>query len=380
MAIKDKVVSWYISNILAPKILDITNPGFVISRFTDKKKEIYRRELYYPEDLLSDIEKCFVNEYKEEGRKVLYTIGKKFGYSYAKFSNFPTINSSSEKELEEFSHLLVMFVAATWASKTEEIINNLKTKEFKIRIWDYVICSKNGIGHILGDGGIAGVWSYPFQDQTLEGVQNVCQGRGEAFCEIYVAPREVLREKGIKFFEVDNIDIMGEEKNHLEINRIKKTQFSVNSMKQLIDGGLFRFKDRKIVFRGTRYFSAEISLYYILEMELEKLNNGKKVLFDVSFDFGKKIGAECDSEIDKFIMDYLSALGFGDILLRTENGKKRLISNYFPWTSLSEQSNFTIFSGITSGLLSGSTDKDIILSKVKAKRIGSDFSVSMEEI
>lgn len=375
MAVEDYLMPWFLRNIVVPGVLDINNPGFIITRFGGS--EVYRRELFYAEELLSEIEIRFAGRYGRRGRIALYKAGKKFGYAYSKFSQFPTIASASGNEIKKFSHLLIMFVSAIWASKLEVVTLDPNAKKFRIRLWDYVVCSKNGLGDVLGTGGIAGIWAYLMQDNSVEGVQINCQGMGAPMCEFYIAPADELKKGALPFFTATDINVTMDERYHSEFNKVRQARHATHSMRQLIDARIFDYSNRQLKFSGTRYFSAEISLYYILETELSKLKGGNELLFDICFEFGRKLAANGTKD-DQFIMDYLSAIGFGDALCTTCEGVPKIGVNYFPWTGFSGKTNYAMFRGLVSGLFSGALNKKIKFKKAKTELVGSDFSVSLE--
>jgi hypothetical protein len=97
----------------------------------------------------------------------------------------------------------------------------------------------------------------------------------------------------------------------------------------------------------------------LLEQELSKLQNGQQVLFDACFNYGI-ILRETYGEKDykKFITDFFSALGFGDILV-IDSDKLQIVSKYYPWTIFSEHSKYTIFRGIMSGIISSAIGEKI---------------------
>ena len=85
----------------------------------------------------------------------------------------------------------------------------------------------------------------------------------------------------------------------------------------------------------------------------------------MSFDFGKNLAKNVGNEqYKKFIMDYLPSLGYGDVLVSSDNEAYKIIASYFPWTEYFTDLKFTLFGGICSGMLSEFTDKKIILDKV----------------
>jgi len=201
MDIKDRISSWFIRNIVLPKVEDISQPGFIIIPTTIKKEKINMRELFLSESLIELIENM-ISKYIKNGNFSLYSIGKKFGYTYSYLSDFPTINN---KKIETFAYFVVRWVEATYASNIYHKID-IKSKIFSLRMKDYIVCRHNGKGYLVGYGGIAGIWSYVMQDLTIEAVQPKCQGRGDKECLVIAAPYETLIKMGYKPIRCEEIE------------------------------------------------------------------------------------------------------------------------------------------------------------------------------
>lgn len=375
----DQLMAWFLRNMIASRIYDLDNPGFIIERLSGKTKESYRRQFFFPEEVLAEIETRFVTKYGEQAHLSLYAAGKKFGYSYASVLHFPNMRDNSTTEVNIFSRMLIQYVAVQWATKAELLICNLQTKEFKVRFWDYAVCRKSGIGHVLGDGGISGIWAYMMNTPTLEGIQTTCQGKNEGFCEFYVAPKAKLQSNKINTCAaVCDADAIENEMEYMEINKIRPTVYARNSMRELIDVGFFKYANKKILFQDSPHFSLEISIFYILEKELSKLKRGRDLLFDICFKYGKRISASY-LKTKESITDYLSALGFGDIILKGNAKTMEIVANNFPWTDFSEKSDFTLFRGLASGIVSGCVGRNVVFSIIKSERVGTEFSIHLSE-
>ena len=376
MAVKDRLVAWFMRNILIPRMEIIDKPGFVICQFSQKKELVYLREIFFPETLFSNFEINIKRKYSENEAKILYSIGKKFGYRYSLISLFPNIKDSNKKELLEFSSLFIRYAESMWSKRISESID-IDLGIFKINAIDYIICNRNGIGDILTTGGSSGVWSYVLQDKTIEAIQTKCQGKGDKECEVIAATAKILKKMKLKFSEEQDLSKLELEESYKEINNIRETQYANNSLKDLIDSGLFKYEEGRITFKDERFFLCEASLMYILEKELKKLKNGGKILFDVSFEWGKNLMKKEKQYPCKFIMDFISALGWGDILILTKKNKYNIIVNYFPWTKWVNEIDFIMFRGILSGMLS--TDRKVILKKIKKDISKGYFSICFEE-
>ena len=364
MQIKDRVVSWYVKNILLPKLEEIDYPGYVIAKFTEMKFNINLRELFLPESLFVILEKKIIDKYSYDGNNILYRIGKIFGYNNAFISHFPNITILNKKELLDFIYNLVKYVEGTWA---QEISQNFEYENriFKIGMKGYIICSRNGFGYLLSTGGITGECAWAVQDKNIEGIQTECQGRGDDKCNIIVAPYDTLVNMGYKPIKCTDLETIELGKEYEDFNKIRPTVWAKNSLRTLIDSGFFKYSHGMVTYKDERFFLCEASFMYILEKELKNIKDGLKVLLDVSFDFGKKI-AEISGKQDpcKFITDFFPALGFGDVLAVTKKGEYEIIVNYFPWLGMYKDIGFTMFRGMLSGVISGFTGKKVELNKI----------------
>jgi len=362
MPIKDKVVTWYIQNIILPHREILDKPGFVVTTFTEDKYVTYLREFFLPERLIEIIEKKIVEQYGETGKQVLYSSGKKFGYLYCSMSNFPSVKDAAEKELSQFAYLFVRYCEGVFASQADHNLN-LEKREFEIFFKDYIICRHNGLGQIMTEGGSAGIWSYIMQDKTIEAIQTECQGRGDNRCAVLCAPRERIEKITNNFFiETDLLD-QTFDTTYKSLNEIRETTFAQNSLQHLINLGFFDFRHGILSYKNIRFFPAESHLLYIIENEIMKLEGGEQCLFDACYEFGKKLQQIYgESDYQKFILDFFPSLGFGEI--RELNQEKFLIAAiYYPWTLFSNTSKYIILRDMLSGFISGALNKKIELKK-----------------
>lgn len=377
---KDAVFSWLVRNIYLPRNEVIDSPGFIILKLSIEREITNLREILLPESILIEFENKITKKYGDTGKQMLYSIGKKFGYSFALSSNYPHIKMVSEKRFLDFTYNVVRYLEAIYSTKISHEIN-LPGKVFTIRMHDYIVCNKNGLGCILADGSIAGVCAYGAQDQTIEGVQTKCQGKGDKFCEVICAPEKYLKGKRFKFFVERNLsDLEIPIKDYNEINKIRNTSYSNMSFKGLLDSGFFNQHQGIIKHEDERFLLMESSLMYILEKEIRKLKDGAKVLFDVSFDYGKNFAQkEGGQDPSKLITDLMGAFGWGDVLVSKDAGEYSVYVKYFPWNKWYEETDFTLFRGMISGILSGFTGKKVVLSKIERDLAGGYFSISISE-
>lgn len=365
MAVKDKLVKWFIDNFIIPSTEIIDKPGFIVTKFSEKNRQVFLREIIYPEEIFSNIEKTIVKKFGLKGDKALYSAGKIFGYRYADISFFPSILNSNEKNISDFLYLFVKYAESMW-SKEITYEHNLKDGIFELNMDNYIICRKNGLGHVLTEGAVVGFWCFMNNSKNIEGVQTKCQGRGNKLCHLVCAPKDILKQRKIKYFTVDNFSVPKLGKEHDILNKIRDTTSNNLSFRNLIDSKIVDYSKGVINFKGNRHFLCEASLFYILEKELIKIKGSDRILFKTSFDFGKKLSSsiEDDNKI-KFIMNYMSSMGWGDIKIIKRKNKFFVISDYFPWTIFYKDISFIIFRGLISGLLSGCSNRNVKLNKIR---------------
>ncbi len=238
MPVKDKIMGWFIKNILIPRMEIIDHPGFIILRFTDKGKEVYLRELFFPESLLVELERNVVRKYGEKGKQALYSIGKTFGYRYTLISRYPTIKEVPIERINQFIYYFLKYMEGTCAHKLDYTVD-VSRKKYTMIMDDYIVCGKDGIGLIMSAGGSAGVWSYMMDDPHVEGIELKCQGRGDKKCMVICAPKNVLLEENLKFFEESNLENLDLAREYVAINKIKPTKFAKLSLRNLLDTKFF---------------------------------------------------------------------------------------------------------------------------------------------
>ncbi|MEM5782449.1 MAG: hypothetical protein QXD43_04625, partial [Candidatus Aenigmatarchaeota archaeon] len=311
MKIKDRILSWFLQNVILPGLEIIDKPGFIAERGLSER-ELVIREIFLPEILICELE-------MSTDRRELYQIGKKFGFFYSNFIKLPTI--SHKKDLRSIVYFLVRDIESIYARKLSHTVDFVKNI-FKLKMKDYIICRKNGLGYIFSEGGIAGIWAYACEDPSIEAIQIKCQGRGDKECEVIAAPYKTLVRMGYKPIRCKKLEKGKLTPEYKIFNEIRPTSWARNSLKSLIDAGFFDYKHGQVTYRGERFFLCEASFMYILEKELKKIKNGLKILWDCSFDFGKRL-AEISGKQEpcKFIMDFFPALGFGDILALKKKGR-----------------------------------------------------------
>jgi len=378
MVIRDRLVKWYIQNIWMPKIDIFDKPGFIITKFTEKGRTVYLREIFFPELLFVELENAVVKEYQNKGAKALYSAGKKVGYLFSEMSAFLQLESATEKKFLEFVDLFIKYIESIWASKMQHEVD-IKSKSIKFYLTDYIVCSKNGLGHILTSGGAAGIWAYLINDISVEGVQTQCQGRGKKYCELICAPKQMLINSKLTPFDMQKLEIVKDKQRYIEFNQIRNTEFAKKSFQDLVNSGLFKYAGGQMTYNGERHFYCDTSLIYFLELELKSLPNSSNLLFNTAFDWAKRMTEKLSDKNTTFLTDYLSALGFGDVVAIKKGQKYNVLNNYFPWMEQCENINFSIYRGIVSGMLSGLLGKNILLKKIQISTQTGHLSMVLSE-
>ncbi len=361
----DRITSWFIKNVIIPRHEIIDNPGFVLMKpFSKGQYQI--RQAVFPESLLIDLENEISTRYGRKGEQTLYSLGKRFGYRMCHELRPPLKSEISKKEFKRLSDFFVKFIECTYAHKLKSDLK-LEDNEFDLFLDGFVVCRKNGKGRILTEGGIAGVWSYVLGDNSIEAIQTKCQGRGDSKCNLVCAPYEALKNRGLKPMKETNLSGLEVNPKYEILNGIHESQYSHNSLQDMLDIKFFEYSGGMLMNKNQRYFILDTSLLYLIESDLTKLKGAEEILFDCAFRHGKAISEAQGKNSYTFIPEYLSSCGWGDILItKNSKGKYEVTSVFFPWTKFAEKSKFVLFRGMVSGLLSGAEKKKISLNKVSA--------------
>lgn len=365
----DKLYSLYIKNIIIPKTEDFSKPGYVFTRLTNKPGETILRDVFIPENLVAELETRTVEKRGEDGRKLLYAIGKNSCYTYSKFSKLDTVKTKPDKkDFEEHLRMLLLFIAGTYgADVTYEF--DLETKVNVFSFSEYIVCQKNGIGEIFLSGSSTGMTAWVLQDNTIEGVQTECVGRGGKRCSILLAPPQKIRELGYIPFEVPELLDINITPEYLDYNQPKPTESSKTSLNSLIAEKTLSFNDGKIRFHNQIFFECDIHYIYILE----HLHKDDDLLLKLSKDYFKQVGKEIGEKLSReYISNLLGAMGWGDITIYSKD--QIYIKNY-PYTSLYTQTTYPLIRGILSGLLTTLYNEDINLPKAETQLENKNFSL-----
>ncbi len=377
MVTKDEQAKWFVKNIVMPENEVIHNPGFVVCKFSDKCQDVFMREFFYPESIFVELEKQIYKKYGNKGTLALYSAGKNFGYNYSKISNFPQINKTPRKDFDNFIYLFMRYAECMLADSMEHKID-YKKKTLTYKTKNYVICSKNGIGCTML-GVWAGFWAYLIDDLTSEGAQPSCEGRGSASCEyIFGAPKYLP----VGAMTATNVNLIKRnEQVYRMLNKIRKTTYSKKSFKDLIDSRFIRQRKGDIECLGFRHFLDESSLLYFLECGLDSVEGGSEILFNSAYKFGESLAKKQpkSNEHKSWVSNYLSAMGWGDVLISKQSMQYVVSVRYFPWTELSDSITYSLFRGMVSGLISGFIDKPTKLKQSEVSLANGYMTLTISE-
>lgn len=367
MVIKDKFTSWFLKNIVKPRRQEIDKPGFITIKISDENTR--RRDIFIPEDLLADIEDKIEEEFGDKGKSELYKSGKQFGWRYAQIGDFPTKNEVNDEKITRFVDFFVKFIEILYASRIEYELD-IEEETFGMEMEEYTVCRHNGKGYLLTTGAVAGVVSYVFSNEDIEAVQPRCQGRGDTMCDVTCADISQLPEDSMTAPVRDDL---GLESKYKTVNEVRKTEYAENSLQDLLNRSFFEYEQGILSYEGERYARVEASIIYFIDMLASEVEADTEIIFDAAFEHGKKIGAE--TEDIGFISDFLPALGWGDVRPIDEG----TINIYaYPWTRFAEESDFTLFRGLVSGIMSGITGETIVFEKDRTSLSQDGFNVVLE--
>lgn len=363
MVIQDALKSWFLRNVIKPRTEEMDTPGFVVTRVGGKSIEL--REVFFPESLIIQIEDTLVDS-QNNGAEKLYSIGKRFGWRYASIADFPQINSS-KNQFKQFFDFFMKYIEIIYANKITYTVNP-PSKDFEMMAENYSVCRKNGKGYLLTTGAISGVMAYLFEDKSVEAVQPHCQGQGGDNCKIRCGTSKNI-ESVFKMEKLPKEDLSSK---HRSLNKIREVKHANNSLEDLMDKGFFDYKKGILSYNGERYVPSEVSLLYLLETMTQPIYENE--LFDTAFEVGQTLG---QGKKLSFVSDYLPALGWGDVK-PVNNGEKIYVYHY-PWTQYAEETDFPIFRGLVSGIISGIKNEEIRYENYETKLSGNGFNLILTE-
>ncbi|MBT4870016.1 MAG: hypothetical protein HON47_00380 [Candidatus Diapherotrites archaeon] len=366
MAIKDNFVGLYIRRFVIPGALVFNKPGFVDFKISGKTS-IYARQIFYPEDFFVKFESRIVGAFGDEGRKQLYSIGKKFGYRFAQSGKFENVSNNPGDKIKKWISIVSKFVEGTYASLIENTTDvSLKKTDFTLK--NFTVLEELGYEYIFATGGTAGLMAWMFQDPTIEVVLHDVKGnKGNYDGVVTSAPFNYLNShfKDQLIFSETNLDGLSEEfQNYVSFNQHAEIMHK-KSFQSYLDFNFFKYQKGIITFNNNRFFLFETSGTYLIEYELLKSKKKKylDILFGAAFDTGYETMSQFGSNLNE-VFEVLSALGWGEVLQFSSAGNQIKISiNHFPWSKWYDDIDFLMVRGFLSGIVSKINKKKMLFEK-----------------
>ncbi|MBN3037016.1 MAG: hypothetical protein JW834_01080 [Candidatus Diapherotrites archaeon] len=337
----DRILSWFVKNVLIPNAVDYNTPGFVQERISFRSKAgMPLRNVLASETAFANIEESLVERFGEEANDVLYSAGKLFGKRYCMLEAVP---SRESKQRDIMWTAFLRTFETVFSTKIEDKICWDK-KKLEIHSTDSVICRKSGIGSLWMEGAIAGFWGGICEDPTIEGVQYECQGRGDPVCMSVYAPAKEL-SKRFKSFHTSKEKPKPVPKAYQKMNASLSipSEASAN-LKQMIDFNEMSYIGGVLQVDGERFFPFELSLVHIMELKVGERfgSKGINVIRSSARAAGKKIANKPHR-----VLKLMSALGWG---IPQETGKG-VYFHGFPWSEYFNGRS-VFFEGFLEGALS----------------------------
>lgn len=353
MDIKDDVVRLYVKRFVIPKALIFDKPAFVDFKISGKTN-VFARQILVPETFFVDLEKRLVDEYGDAGKSAMYSIGKKFGYSFSQLGRFENIKDHPGDAVKDWVIIASKFVEGTYASEikqTTDVAN--ETVDYVLK--NFVICRNLGYDFFLATGGAAGVIAWLFQNKNIEGYyyQSTFEGKdheAKVKCAPFDTLKKISKKDVFKETDLENLkqDIASYNKFNEEVEISYKKSFA-----NYLDAKVFSYENGIIMLRanGERFFLMEVSGLYLLELELKKRKMDAEI-FEIAYNIGKNLFGTVGTNTQS-VLELLVALGWGEIMLIT-GGKSHLqvAINHYPWTNWYKEIDFRVVGGLLSGIFS----------------------------
>lgn len=363
--LKDDFVRLYVKRFIMPRALIFDKPGFVDFKISGKTT-IFLRQILVPELFFVDFEQKLVEEFGNTGKEVMYSIGKKFGYSFAQNGKFENIKDHPGKKIKDWVVIANKFIEGTYASKISETID-VEQKIVDYELENFAVCRKLGYDHFFATGGAAGLIAWILQDKNIEGMLYDSRFiKGTHFCKVKCAPPKILsKEFNEEIFCETNLDGLANDMLVYQMFNKETDIENKKSFQNFLNAKIFNYSNGIIMYKQTeRFFLMEVSGMFLLEMGLTN-NRMKQIMFDSAFSTGQKLFGKIDSSNLMGIMDILAALGWGEVRILQSVGDIKVLISHFPWTKHYKDINFLLIRGILSGIFSNRCGKKIIFKKPK---------------
>ncbi len=376
MGLIDKGIDWYIHNILTRKVEDYNSPGMLFVKFNSPSGQVFSRIVLIPESILARFEDIIVEKNGLDGEKLLYLIGKKSGYNIGQVFQAPQYSEKNAKSTMMYLEFIMKFNFSTWARGGDLLEKDGEKKKFVVRYKGHIVCSKNGKGYMLTQGIDTGFLSYLMNDLSLEGTQIRCEGRQDEECEEIVATKEYFDSTNTSFIDLQSVplEIAKEQNQYKKFNEKRTCKFAKYSLKQLITSKKFILDNRIITYSNLRFVNISDIFLYVLENLLEH-GEMKDWLYQISFEEGQGV---IDIHDLNSVTNLVSALGWGDLIVRQEKSDIFFYLDLFPWRVLEKDiSDFSLVSGFISGMVSKVLKKEVKLRKIEKGYHDNRFSLKI---
>ena len=264
--VKDSVVRLYVKRFVIPRALIFDRPGFVDFKISGKTT-VNLRQLLLPESFFVALEKQLVTEFGAEGEQTLYSIGKRFGYSFALNGRFENIKDHPGEAVKDWVMIASKFVEGTYASNISQE-TDVKNKTVKYELKNFVVCRKLGYDFFLATAGAAGIIAWILQDIKIEGHMYDSLFKGsDQFCKVTCAPVDVLSKqfKEQVYSETQVDDLLEDASTYRSFNTEVDIQYK-KSFESYLNAKLFSYSEGIIVYKQKeRFFLMEVSGMYLLE-------------------------------------------------------------------------------------------------------------------
>ncbi len=361
--LKNEFVKLYIKRFVIPKALIFDKPGFVDFKISGKTN-VFARQILMPESFFVNLEESIIKSYGKDGKVAIYSVGKKFGYSFAQLGKFENITELGNK-VKDWIIITSKFVEGTYASEITPTID-LENKTVDYSLKNFVIARKIGYDLFFSTGGTAGLVAWLLQDKTIECYSYDIKLNNQNIYEYKVksGPKKTL-EKFItseELFIETNLDNLNQNiSEYIAFN--SEVVITSKSFSNFLDAGIFSYENGIITLKSSneRFFLMESSGMYLLESELKKRKLDQSI-FNIAYFAGKDMfgGIITDS---KSAADLLTALGWGEVIILNSNKNIQIIINHFPWTNWYKDIDFLIIRGFLSGILSKINNKNLEFNK-----------------
>lgn len=351
MRIREKINRFLMKKTLKSKIENLSQPGFISFGIGLGATGKELREVFLPEEIYSEIENRFEEEFGDEGAAMLYRAGRKYGWRYTDIAEFPENHEGTDKEVEKFVRFFSNYISTAYASKADFNFD-IEDQTYELHIDKCSVCRQNGKGYTVSQGALSGVIARIYSNPDIHAVQDRCVGRDDKKCHVICSEINKLPVDPVSTFSDFNSKPLS--RKYETVNEPRELEHTKRSLEELTEEGMLEYRENLLYHKDRRQVPMEISMPYFIDREAEEKEGAPLILFDVSYKIGKDLG---EGEDLSYTTKYLGALGWGDIN-PVEDGEKIEI-NHFPWTIYSKNTDFNIFRGLISGMVSAIKDEEV---------------------